>query len=145
MKKIFYIFISFVPLTTFAALGGARALLQEIHSLLGLVVPILLALSMIYFFWGIGQFILKDAGNDQTRESGKKKMIWGIVALFVFLSIYGILNFIGDMIGIRPGTPVQVQLPGTSVPSEVLPTPLPQGGFCPSGYCDDNNGSCYPC
>jgi uncharacterized membrane-anchored protein len=89
-----------VPNISFAALDGVKGLLQEFAKILNLVVPVLFGLSLVYFFWGVGQFILRDAGNEKTREEGKKKIIWGIIALFVFVSIYGILGAIGDAVGI---------------------------------------------
>ena len=104
-KTIKYIVLttSFTPTLTFAALGGVKGLLVSFMEVLQILVPIIFGLSMVYFFWGVAQFILKDAGNDKTREEGKKKMIWGIVALFVFISIYGILNFIGSTLQIPAG------------------------------------------
>lgn len=83
-------------------LGGLKSLLVSFKDILNLLIPVLFGICLIYFFWGLAQFILHDAGNDKTRADGKQKMIWGIVALFVFVSIYGILNFIGSAIGITP-------------------------------------------
>lgn len=105
MKKthIIYIFaVLLLPSVSFAALNGLTGLLTAAKGLVNLIIPVLFGLSLIYFFWGLGQFILHDAGNDKTREDGKKKILWGIVALFVFISIFGIINWIGDTIGITP-------------------------------------------
>jgi|SRR3989344_1183737 len=87
------------PVVSFAALGGVRDLLVSIRGILDLIIPVLFGLALIFFFWGVVQFIL-HSGEDKTREDGKKKMLWGIVALFVFLSISGILNLIGDTLDI---------------------------------------------
>ncbi len=103
MKKIKYTLLVLLPNLAFAQLNGIKGLLQEIMQILSSIVPILFGLSIVYFFWGLAQFILNDAGNDKTREDGKNKIIWGIVALFVFVAIYGILFAIGDALGIRPG------------------------------------------
>ncbi len=84
-------------------LGGLKGLLISFGGVLKTTIPVLFGLSLVYFFWGLGQFILHDAGNEKTREDGKKKMVWGVVALFVFLSIYGILGAIGSAIGIPVG------------------------------------------
>ncbi|MFZ2621293.1 MAG: hypothetical protein WAX37_02180 [Minisyncoccia bacterium] len=92
-----------LPFVAFAALNGVNGLLITFGSLIsGSIIPILFGLSLVYFFWGISQFILNDAGNDKTRDEGKKKIIWGVVALFVFISIYGIIKLIGDVTGIKP-------------------------------------------
>ena len=106
MKKNYITFSFFLvalcalPIPALAALDGVKGLLRAFGGILGLIVPVLFSLSLVYFFWGVTQFILKDAGNDKTREDGKKKMIWGLIALFVFVSIYGILSAFGSAIGI---------------------------------------------
>ena len=135
IKRIIYTllgFLAFSPILTFAATGtcdtsgGGSETLAKLCAILNFfravvsdLLPIFFALALVYFFWGVAQFILNDAGNDKTREEGKKKIIWSVVALFVFVSIYGILNFIGDLIDIKPGTPTV--LPGASFPPETLP------------------------
>ncbi|MCX6701768.1 MAG: hypothetical protein NTX96_01050 [Candidatus Zambryskibacteria bacterium] len=93
-------FIYFLPIVTFAALDGVRGLLVALKGILNSIVPVLFGLSLVYFLWGVVQFILHDAGNEKTRDEGKKKIMWGIVALFVFVSIYGILAAIGSAIDI---------------------------------------------
>lgn len=55
--------------------------------------PLVFALSVLAFFWGLAKFIL-NAGNEDGREDGKQVMKWGIVALFVAVSLFGILTFI---------------------------------------------------
>jgi hypothetical protein len=97
------IILAFAPAVSFAALDGVKGLLIGFSGILRLLIPILFGLSLVYFLWGVGQFILHDAGNDKTREEGKKKIMWGIIALFVFVSIYGILGAIGSAINIPIG------------------------------------------
>lgn len=107
MKKISkytLIFLSaFIPVVSFSAGEGLKSLLDSLRDLMSKIVPLIFGLSVIYFMWGLSQFILHDAGNEKTREDGKKKMLWGLVALFVFVSIFGILNFISKTTGIQQG------------------------------------------
>ena len=76
-------------------------LIQDFYLILLLLPRLLFGLSVVYFFWGTGQFIL-NAGDEKNRADGKNKMIWGIVALTVFVSIYGILNLLGVLIRFTP-------------------------------------------
>lgn len=91
----------FVPNITFGALDGLKSLLTSMKDIINLAFPVLSGIAVIFFFWGIGQFILKDAGNDKTREEGKKKILWSIIALFVMFSIMGIIKWIGNTVGIE--------------------------------------------
>ncbi len=76
-------------------------LMADFYFLIQLLPRFLFGLSVVYFFWGTGQFIL-NAGDEKTRADGKNKMIWGIVALTVFVSIYGILNLLGVLVRFTP-------------------------------------------
>lgn len=98
---------SLLPLISFAApLGGVKSLIDAIGGIINdSVIPLMFGLALVYFFWGLVQFISK-AGEEKEREAGKQKMLWGIIALFVFISITGILAFIGQTLDIAPGGPV---------------------------------------
>lgn len=105
MKKntqyIVGIILGTVPASAFAALEGVKGLLNAFRGILDSLIPVIFGLALIFFFWGTAQFIL-NAGNEKLREDGKKRMLWGFIAIFVFVSIYGILKFVGDTIGISP-------------------------------------------
>ena len=102
-KNTLFALVSFFPTIAFAAgFDGVKGLIDAFRGLLKPIIPILLGLSLIYFFWGIGQFIL-HAGDQKSREEGKQKILWGVIALFVFISIYGLVIFIGSLLGITPG------------------------------------------
>lgn len=53
-------------------------------------IPVLVAFALLLFFWGLALFIL-NAGSEKERKAGKDRMIWGLIALFVIISIGGIL------------------------------------------------------
>lgn len=90
-----------IPQVSFAAFDKIKGLLRDFKSILDLVIPIVFALAIIFFFWGLAQFI--RSVSDKTIAEGKNKMIWGIIALFVMVSITGIIKYIGDSVGIDTG------------------------------------------
>jgi len=104
MKKytLYTLFASAVfPLISFAALDGVRGFLTSAKSLINLLLGVVFGLAVLFFFWGIAQFILNDSGNEKTRAEGKTKIVWGIIALFIMVSIYGILAMIGGLLGVE--------------------------------------------
>lgn len=113
-----------VPVVSYAALEGLKGLLGDIKGLLDLMFPLMFALGLVYFFWGVAQFILNDAGNDKSREEGKQKMIWGVVALFIMFSIMGILSTISGLTGIPTTVTTPSPLPGTPFPPSAFPNPV---------------------
>ena len=105
MKKYKYIYLSLLtltPMVSFAALGGVKSLITTVGQLINSVIPIVFGLAVLYFFWGLIQFIQK-AGDEHEREAGKQRMLWGIIALFVIVSIFGILQWVGNTLGIEQG------------------------------------------
>lgn len=70
-------------------------------------VPLIAALSLMAFFWGTARYIL--ATGDEERFAGKKFMVWGVLAMFVMVSIWGILALITNTVGISfviPSLPI---------------------------------------
>ncbi len=56
-----------------------------------LIIPIIASLALLAFFWGLVKFI-SNAGDEKAIGDGKSLMKWGLVALFVMVSIWGILR-----------------------------------------------------
>jgi len=52
-------------------------------------------LALLFFFWGVARFIL-NADNEEKRREGKSIMVWGIVALFVMLFVWQIVNILAN-------------------------------------------------
>jgi len=53
------------------------------------------ALSVLIFFWGVAKFVWK-ADSQEERKKGKYLMLWGLIAIFVMFSIWGILEILGE-------------------------------------------------
>ena len=72
---------------------------------IGTTIPIMVGLALLAFFWGLANFIL-SAGDEKKLQDGKKLMFWGIIGLFVMVSIWGIINLIySDFFGGSIGLP----------------------------------------
>lgn len=54
---------------------------------------IVVSLALLYFFWGLANLILKASDEDKRKEN-IQRLIWGLVILFVMLSIAGIINML---------------------------------------------------
>ena len=73
----------------------------------GILIPLAFVLSLLFFFWGVAKYIW-EAG--QGKDEGKKIMIWGVVALFVITSVWGLVAFLQrDLLG-GPG-PNSIPIP----------------------------------
>jgi hypothetical protein len=105
MKKFIIATLALAPSLAFAQLGNVSNLLTSFDNLVRLALPIVVALALLAFFWGLAKFIFA-AGDEAAKESGRRIMIWGVVALFVMVSVWGLVQFLGTALGIgSPATP----------------------------------------
>ncbi len=86
-----------------------RTLIVEFGRLVALAIPIVAGLALLGFFWGLTKFIFA-AGSEDNREDGKRIMISGLIALFVMVSVWGIIRFFQADLGIIGGPSIiQIQ------------------------------------
>lgn len=103
MKKLTSVGIFLLAAMPFIAsaqnLGNIVNLIGAVGTIVNRLIPILVGIAILYFFWGLIQYI-KSAGSKGHAE-GIKTMTAGIVAFFIMVSLYGIVNFAGNAIGIN--------------------------------------------
>lgn len=80
--------------------------LGQVAGLINQLVPILIALALVFFLWGVVTFILA-AGDEDARSAGKQKMIWGILGLFVIVSVWGLVGLLNEITGVQQGAGFQ--------------------------------------
>lgn len=127
------------PALAFAQGGGIEVLIVRFGQIVGIATPIVAGLALLVFLWGLVKFIVK-ADDEEARTQGRQFMVWGVVALFVMASLWGIIFFIGFSLGIDTSggslpVPCFEGLPGCGAgntqspppPSGVLPPPDPGG------------------
>ena len=82
--------------------GKIDASLSLIENIVKRAIPLLVAIALIWFIWGLIKFLI--SGSEDARAQGKSMMLWGIIALFVIVSIWGIVAYIADLVGVDTGT-----------------------------------------
>ncbi|MDE2213379.1 MAG: hypothetical protein KGJ34_02505 [Patescibacteria group bacterium] len=74
-------------------------LLTNILNLInGYIIPLLVAIAIIVFFWGIVRYIMGAGGED--KQSAVKLITSGIIGLVVMLSVWGIVALVSNTLGI---------------------------------------------
>ena len=66
------------------------------------IVPVLMALAVLVFFWGIIKFIAQ-AGDERAVEEGKGFIVYGLVGIFVIMTVWGIVGFMQESLGLGGG------------------------------------------
>ena len=67
------------------------------------IIPTMFTLAFLFFLWGILKFMM--AADIKGRDEGKKFISWGIVGLFVMISVWGIIKIVSDTLGINNTVP----------------------------------------
>ena len=121
MKKVIYAIMAsgavFTPVLTFAAVNFDELLdlERQLGELIGKVIPIIFALAIIYFFWGVVQYI-RGAGDPKKASERKSLMIYGVLAIAVMVSVYGLVTWLQDTLGISTtATIILPTVPGLGV------------------------------
>ena len=100
MKKFIITALVLSPVLASAqSLANVNTLLQSIGNLVQLATPIVVGIALLAFFWGLVKFIFAQ-GNEESKADAKKIMLWGIIALFVMISVWGLVEFLRFNLGI---------------------------------------------
>jgi len=108
MKKIgIALFALSMPMVVLAdgELADINNLVTAFGNIINIVIPIVFALIVIAFFWGLAKYVM-SAGDESKKAEGRNLMIGGVIALFVAAAIWGIVEFIGTQLGIDTDTGV---------------------------------------
>jgi hypothetical protein len=65
------------------------------------VIPLIFTLAFVFFLWGVLRFVY---ASDIKQKEESKKLIWyGLLGLFVMVSVWGIIKILGDTVGLDTG------------------------------------------
>ena len=112
MQLVIIAALSAIPHLLFAQASDIEGVFTIFGNIIGTATPVVVALALLYFFWGLAKFIL-NADNEQARSDGKQIMFWGIIVLFVMVTVWGlvaVLNSTFVAVGTAPDVP-QIKIP----------------------------------
>lgn len=86
---------------------AAAATLQDtikiVSDLINMVVPIIISLAIVFFLWGLLQYMTK-AGDEKT--AARDQMLWGIIAIAVMVSIWGLVGILRNTFNVTENNPI---------------------------------------
>lgn len=90
-------------MSVFVAVAHAQGTAERfvgklVDNVLQPVVYLLIGLAVVFFLWGVVQFVSGADNADRVTE-GRNHMIWGLIGLFIMVSVIGIMNLICNSIG----------------------------------------------
>jgi len=61
--------------------------------IIGPLIMFLFALAVIYFMYGLFQYLISP-DNEEIKKTSKKHMFWGIFGMFIMVAVFIVLSFI---------------------------------------------------
>ena len=84
---------------TLATSGTLFTLLCRFGQLLNAVVPVLIALGVLYFVWGVVTYVI--ASDEEAKKKGRDRIIFGIIGLAVVIGLWGLVNLLRNTFGLN--------------------------------------------
>lgn len=88
--------------------GNLFNILGIISGLLNTIIPILITLAVVYVIWGVIQYA--TAKDSDKQAEGRKTIVSGIIALFVIVSIWGLVALLNNTFGVDQGGTQEIQI-----------------------------------
>lgn len=130
---LFFLFLFLFPVISFAQrverFRNTKEIFGSILDIIRILIPIAFGLAILLFFWGIVKFLWSEGSG---KDEGKRIMVWGVLAIFVMSSIWGLVRFVRGTLGIDP-----------NATNMNIPTINGSGGGGSSGG-NSSSGNCVP-
>jgi hypothetical protein len=76
-------------------------LLLKIYTyILNPIIAVLFVVATAYFLIGLIRYFIPQ-GSDTDRQTGQRHMVWGLVGMFLMISVFGIMRIIVNTFGVN--------------------------------------------
>ncbi|MEK7607362.1 MAG: hypothetical protein AAB484_00315 [Patescibacteria group bacterium] len=116
MKKFSYfaaLSLAF-PLSAGAAINTVWDIFGFVKRILDAALPLIIAIAVVWFIWGIFMYVV--AIDDEKKKAAKDKIIYGIVGLFIMISVWGLVNILVRTFGLSNTGPGTIVSPLPTIP-----------------------------
>jgi cell division protein FtsW (lipid II flippase) len=69
------------------------------------IIILLFAIAGLYMVYSVIRFLSITDDKSPKRAEARGAMMWGIVGIVVMLSVYGLINFVLNTIGVNKNDP----------------------------------------
>ncbi len=75
-----------------------------VNNIMTPLVRLIFAAAVVYFLYGVLKYVHKG-GSEDDRRAGRGMMVWGVVAIAVMFSIWGLVNLVLGTFEFKSGRP----------------------------------------
>jgi hypothetical protein len=69
------------------------------------IVPLLAVIAFLMFVLGVGKYI-RSTGSEKDNKDSKNLLIWGIIGVFLLVTVWGVIAFLRSELGFTGGVGV---------------------------------------
>lgn len=85
-------------------LGPIKNLINSLGDIVAMLIPIMIGAALVVFFYGLIKYILK---SGKGGKEGRQLMLYGLIALFVMISVYGLIRLGQSALGLNNDPNIQ--------------------------------------
>jgi hypothetical protein len=86
--------------------GTIETVICRIGSILNTIIPFLIVLGVLYFVWGVVQYVI--ASDEEAKKAGRNRMVFGIIGLVVIVGVWGLVGIVTRTFDLNRTTPINV-------------------------------------
>lgn len=97
MKRFIPLFLLVSPSLVFAAAKTFADLARWITGIINMVIAVMISLAVVLYFMGA---VVKMQSLTHDQKALREYLLWGVLAIFIMVSIWGIVALVKNSIAI---------------------------------------------
>ncbi|MBI2631093.1 hypothetical protein HYW73_02655 [Candidatus Nomurabacteria bacterium] len=86
--------------------GTLFGLLCRVGQFLNSIIPVLIALGVLFFVYGVITFVIAD--DEEAKTKGRNRIIFGIIGLAVIIGLWGLVNLLRNTFDLDNTTDIEL-------------------------------------
>jgi predicted membrane channel-forming protein YqfA (hemolysin III family) len=111
MKKISLVtagLLGLMPVLASAQQSIQNFVSGTLTTFLNSLIPLLITVGVIYFIYGVITYVIAD--DEEAKGSGKNRMLWGLIGMFVIVTFWGLISVIQNTLQVQPTAPPVIDI-----------------------------------
>ncbi|GEM_PF-331466 len=89
-----------------AAQADLFGTLAKASAFFNILIGLFITMAIVVFFWGLIKYLWSM--DQENAHEGLKIMFWGLIAIFVMVSIWGLIKLVQSTLGVRDVTTITI-------------------------------------
>ena len=116
MKRILSsVLVGLFPTVALAQVYSANQGIGGLFTLAGAymdrIVPFIIALAVVFFIYNVFVYAIVGASDEEKRTEARTRMVWGIIGIFVMVSVWGLVAILQSTFNLGVTTNLGNQIP----------------------------------